>query len=101
MKKILAVLLVIGIMIGGGYYLLQREVKSQPTKPTVNDSQKQGDTILQGRIQKSGQNFVLLKEDGQTVFVDSYSLDLADHVGQEVTVVGQYSGDELFIREIN
>lgn len=43
----------------------------------------------------------MLKEDGQNVFVDSYSLDLADYVGQKVTVVGQYSGDELFVTKIN
>ena len=104
MKNFLAIALIIAVTIGGGYYFLQSRLKpdiSQPvSQPAANNEQKQGDTTLRGRLQKTGQKFVLLKEDGESVFVDSYSLDLVDYAGQEVTVVGQYSGDELFVREI-
>lgn len=61
---------------------------------------KVGETEMSGKILQSGGKIFLFKKDGSQVEVDSYAIDLESYSGQEVSVVGQFSGDTLFVGKI-
>lgn len=63
--------------------------------------QKSGDTVKTGVISMAGGKFFLAEVGMSPKEVESYVVDLAEYVGQTVTVTGQYSGDTLFVGEIN
>ena len=98
MKKSLLLLLIITFSVSLSGCL----AGSTDQKPVTNSpvQQKQGDTIKTGKISGSpGQFFI--QETGKTPEpIDSYSIDLNTYVGQTVTIVGQYSGDTLFVGEV-
>lgn len=63
-------------------------------------NQKIGDTSKTGVISENNGAFYL-QEAGQTpAEIESYSVDLKQYIGQTVTVIGQYSGDTLFVGEV-
>lgn len=66
---------------------------------TTPENQRSGFTTLQGTVQTQGAT-TLLQQGTETTPLQSYSLNLSEYDGQEVTVTGQFSGDELFVTEI-
>ena len=62
--------------------------------------QKQGDTSKTGTISQSGAIFFINVIGQEPEIIESYAVELADYVGQTVTVTGQYSGDTLFVGSI-
>jgi hypothetical protein len=62
--------------------------------------EKRGDTVKSGVITSAGSSFFIKTAAGQPELIESYAYDLADYVGQNVTVTGQYSGDTLFVGKI-
>lgn len=97
MKKMIIIFLTIAVLVGLGMLAFSK-LKSTPTPPTTN--QKVGTTTKTGIISSSGGVFYL-QEAGQTPKeIDSYTVELSDHVGQSVTVSGQYSGDTLFVGSV-
>lgn len=73
---------------------------TSPEESTSQVQQKQGDTTITGKLSGS-ENAYFIQESGKTpIMIDSYSLDFGQYVGQVVTIVGQYSGDTLFVSEI-
>lgn len=98
MKKFLIItLLVSSFMLGA----CTGATNSPSTNSSDGDSsQKQGDTTMSGTIKAAAGKYYL-EAMGQTPMeIDSYTFNLADYVGREVTVTGQYSGDTLFVGEI-
>ena len=80
---------------------IQQNLNSNSSEmKTLDATTKQGDTTLTGKITQSGEVFSLTDGDGKQTEVDSYKIDLSEYVDQEVTIVGQYSGETLFIGEI-
>jgi hypothetical protein len=78
------------------------------TSPTTTQTQassapgateKSGTTTKSGKIAKAGNSY-LLQVGTQSIGIDSYSIDLSQYVGQQVTVSGQYSGDTLFVTSV-
>ena len=63
--------------------------------------EKSGDTIKTGVISQVGTAYFLAEAGQSPKEIESYVVDLAEYVGQTVTVTGQYSGDTLFVGEIN
>lgn len=62
--------------------------------------QKSGDTAKTGTITTAGGKFFLTEVGQPPKEVESYQVQLGDYVGQTVTVIGQYSGDTLFIGSV-
>lgn len=82
--------------------------KEKTTTPSVNPAQtetgsvkKVGDTRKTGLITTAGGKYYLkVSSTNTTEEIDSYGVDLSAYVNQTVTVVGQYSGDTLFVGSI-
>lgn len=94
--KRVAVVVVTGILLTA--------CQAQPTN--VNDianspapAQKTGDTTKSGKVVQNNNRFYL-QTTGQLQEIDSYSVTLADYVGQSVSATGQFSGDTLFVAKI-
>lgn len=62
--------------------------------------QKVGDTSKTGMISQSGSVFFINVMGQEPEIIESYAINLADYVGQTLTVTGQYSGDTLFIGSV-
>ncbi len=62
--------------------------------------QKQGDTSKTGTISQSGAVFFINVVGQEPEIIESYAVELADYVGQTVTIIGQYSGDTLFVGSV-
>ena len=67
---------------------------------TVTKKEKVGDTTITGKITKAGDKYFITVSGKQPQELDSYSVDLSQYVGKTVTVIGQYSGDTLFVGKI-
>ncbi|MBT3249653.1 MAG: hypothetical protein HN846_03555 [Candidatus Pacebacteria bacterium] len=63
--------------------------------------QKVGDTSKTGMISQSGSVFFINVMGQEPEIIESYSMELADYVGQTITVTGQYSGDTLFVGSVD
>lgn len=67
--------------------------------PAAED--KSGDTMKTGTLVKQGEKYYIKAASGEMEEVDSYSVDFSGFENQSVTVVGQYSGDTLFVGQID
>lgn len=66
------------------------------TETTVE--QRQGESTLTGKlIATDASHGVLQADTGETVGLESYSVDFTAYDGQEVTVSGEFSGPTLFV----
>ncbi len=61
---------------------------------------KQGTTTLEGTVSGSAGAYVLENPTAPPTPIESYDVDLSTHVGDRVTVSGQYSGNTLFVTEV-
>jgi starvation-inducible outer membrane lipoprotein len=100
MKKsiVLTALLTSVFLLAGCQSSSVKESTSEPT-PTV-EAKKEGDTTLTGKVVESGGKFVLQGQDGKQTEIDSYKVELGEFDGKQVTVTGQYSGETLFIANL-
>lgn len=62
-------------------------------------SEKSGFATLTGTLSQQPNAYILQTSTGP-VTLQSFDVDLSSYIGQEVTVTGKYSGDELFVSEI-
>lgn len=92
------------VIVTGSAVLLSACQVGTPATPqnadtVVGESQPSGFTTLTGTVQVQGTQAFLKHFQGTTT-LQSYSVDLKQYSGQAVTVTGQFSGDELFVSEI-
>lgn len=78
---------------------------SQPATPQTNSStptetQKQGNTTKTGQVTQLAGKFYLQQPGQQPLQIDSYTVDLKNYIGKTVTITGEYSGDTLFVGQI-
>lgn len=77
----------------------------QATTPTTSETtapaeQKSGFTTVTGMVQANGPTKASIKTTTGTIQVETLSVDFTQYDGQTVTATGKYSGDTLFISEI-
>jgi hypothetical protein len=63
-------------------------------------TEKQGETKKTGMITEINGVFYINQTGQVPEMIESLAVDLSQYVGQEVTVVGQYSGDTLFVGRV-
>lgn len=93
-----------------GFFTLLLLAGCRPSAPAKNDAtttktapqaeQKAGDTTKSGKVTQIGSKFYLEQKGKEPLELDSYTVDLASHLGQTVTVTGQYSGNTLFVSAV-
>lgn len=71
---------------------------NQTTSPTTTTN-KVGKTEKMGTLTQVGKVY-LLQNGTQSISLESYNLDLSQYVGKQVHVLGEYSGDTLFVTEV-
>lgn len=64
---------------------------------TLTDSP---DVTMVGQLAKLGDGYVLTRDDGSSVDIDSKEVDLSRYEATAVVVIGQYSGSTLFVSKI-
>jgi len=106
MKKLSPLVLTVSLVVIGGLVfsgcLPKHELTNNPNQAPVDvNNKKVGDTTKSGLITKIGRKYFITEAGGEPVEIDSYSLDLSQYVGKMADVTGQYSGDTLFVREVN
>jgi hypothetical protein len=66
--------------------------------PAANE--KTGTTSKTGKVIRTGDKYYLEMMGKDPLEIDSYTLDLSTYMGKTVTVTGQYSGNTLFIGQV-
>ena len=103
MKKIITPLIIILVIAALGFFAFGKLKNAEyspdsGTQATVSD--KQGTTTKTGRITSDAGNFFLVEMGETPEMIDSMTVDLAEYVGQTVTIEGKYSGDTLFVGSV-
>lgn len=62
--------------------------------------EKNGEISLTGKVSKSGDLYLMTTASGEVQELESYTIKLDNYVGKTASVVGEYSGNTLFITEI-
>ncbi len=62
--------------------------------------EKSGEFSLTGKISKPGDQYLITQASGEVQELESYTVKLENYVGKTATVVGEFSGNTLFITEI-
>ncbi len=65
-----------------------------------NAGSKTGNTTKKGTVTGQDGQYFLQVAGEQPIGIDSYAIDLDTYVGKTVTVTGQYSGNTLFVGNI-
>lgn len=73
---------------------------NNPTEISPAANEKQGETTKTGMISEIGGVFYIAVAGQAPEMIESLAVDLSQYVGQEVTVIGQYSGDTLFVGRV-
>lgn len=102
MQKLIVVLVFIAILGGGAYFYINSSKKSANTNVQTQgqNTQKSGVTTKTGTISKAGSSYFIQEKNQEPLEVDSYSLDFNSYLGKTVVISGQYSGDTLFVTNI-
>lgn len=98
---ILAGLTVSTLLLGACMQTDRTAPASSETGTIPAAEQKSGDTMKTGTLVQQGEKYYIKAASGEMEEVDSYSVDFSEYVNQSVTVVGQYSGDTLFVGQID
>ncbi|MBP7700905.1 hypothetical protein KA111_02465 [Candidatus Woesebacteria bacterium] len=61
---------------------------------------KNSETSITGKISKSGDLYLISTAQGKTQDLESYSINFDNYVGKTITVVGEFSGNTLFVTEV-
>ena len=67
--------------------------------PAAED--KSGETTKSGMLVKQGEKYYIKAANGKMEEVESYSVDFSEFENQSVRVTGQYSGDTLFVGNVD
>jgi len=79
----------------------QSQLNRSSNQVTSSVKQKKvGDTVKTGKISQMNDKYFITPVSGQPEEIDSYNVKLQQYVGKTITVVGQYSGDTLFVGKI-
>lgn len=101
-QNLLGIILGAGLIFSGCSMTNDSQIQNKTTggaqAPAAD--QKRGDTTKVGSISQSGGNYLLRVSGQQPEIIESYQVELSEHVGQTVEVTGQYSGDTLFVGTI-
>lgn len=100
MTRLLLPMLVAGLVVAGCSSSTPPSSSGGQAGDTPAAADKQGDTSKSGTLSQVGERFFLTAPGGQPEEIESYSVDLSQYVGQSVTVTGQFSGDTLFVAEV-
>ncbi len=98
MKKVFMIMVASIFLVGCTNFNSAPAAESNTQAPAAD--QKQGDTSKTGTISQSGTIFFINVVGQEPEIIESYGVNLADYVGQTVTITGQYSGDTLFVGSI-
>lgn len=71
-----------------------------PTEAPAAAEQKSGFTTITGTVKASSKSSAMIQTSSGTIAVETYAVDFTQYDGQTVTATGKYSGDTLFISEI-
>jgi len=66
----------------------------------TNYVEKNQEIVLTGKVAKVGTGFLITTQDGKVQELESYTIEFDDLVGKTVTVVGEFSGDTLYVTQI-
>ncbi len=104
MKAFLIGLLLI-ILVGAGAFVYLKYFYKAPAT-TATGTYKTASITKTGELRKTnvvGSDFthVLINPSEKSTGVASYSLNLDDYVGKQVSITGQYSGDTLYADTVN
>lgn len=98
MKRLVLVPITILVLTFAGCSRQMPAASTEVSTPASNE--KVGKTTKTGEVVLLNDK-TFLQESGQTpIEIDSYNVDLKSHVGQIVTVTGEYSGNTLFVGEL-
>lgn len=96
---LLALLAGTGLMFGGCGRVNSGE-DGLPLQGALKEGQAEEKTILVGKLQaKVADGYLLLSSEGVRK-IDSTKIDLEEWLDQQITVIGQYSGEILYVDEI-
>lgn len=102
MKKYFLALLLGSTVLLGACINTEKTVSTESEADAVPAAEdKSGDTMKTGTLVKQGEKYYIKAASGEMEEVDSYSVEFSEFVNQSVTVVGQYSGDTLFVGQID
>ncbi len=75
---------------------------SSCTKQKNQDNylEKNQEITLTGKVTKVGTAFLITTATGKVQELESYTVQFDDLVGQTVTVVGEFSGDTLYVTQV-
>lgn len=96
-KFILPLLLVSTFLLAG---CNQSPAPSSTSSDTPAADQKVGTTTKTGTVTQVGERYFIQESGKQPEEIESLSVDLSQYVGQTITVSGQFSGDTLFVGEV-
>lgn len=102
-RKLFIFLFLVVFGLGGGYlYLKNYQAEGDNNKSVGKNGleQKRGETTLSGTLIRQGDEYFISQPNEQPTALDSYDVKLKQYVGKDVIVVGQYSGDTLFVSEV-
>lgn len=98
-KKQLSIIMILVVSVG--IFSSCSDVNN--TTDSMNNTgleQKNKDISITGVLSQNGEFFFVTDQAGTIHDVETYSVDFSAFVGSTVTVSGQYSGDTLFVTEI-
>ncbi|MEN8253117.1 MAG: hypothetical protein ABFQ62_01935 [Patescibacteria group bacterium] len=100
MKKIIIFSTLVFLIFGFSACTGDKASKSSSSSTSSEAVEKSGETTKTGKIIQAGGTYFLESSDGQRQKLDSYSVDLSAYVNSTVTVIGQFSGDDLFVGSV-
>lgn len=99
MKAFLTGLLVITVLLLGGYGYLKYFYKSDTQVYKTESITKTGE-LRKTNVAGSDFTHVLINPSEKSIGVASFTLNLDDYIGKQVSITGQYSGDTLYADQI-
>ncbi len=97
MIKAIIFVATLSVFLGG--CAVQQSVDSRDNDMSAlsGEEEKKGDITKTGTVVKTANAYFLVETNGNKVELDSYKYQLSEYEGKVVTVTGQYSGDTLFV----
>lgn len=79
--------------------VVNRTITAPTATPATTINSKSGNTTLAGKIEVAGTT-ILLHTATNTISLASYTVDLKSYNQQMVKVTGKYSGDTLYVSQV-
>lgn len=100
MKGLLIAIILLVVLVVGGYFGFKYLGKSSTSQPAIYKSEPVKVTGILNVGKGDDYEYAIMSE-GKLVGVNSYTVQLKDYIGQRVEVIGQYSGTTLFADSVN